>query len=96
VYRAPASLKGPHPNVHGVALQRNQRFQDALKWLEYIFNPTDNRGGRSQQRFWQIAVQRDELGGLAQAADSEHSLNATFVSRTLYALRKAVAVRWTS
>ncbi|PTB18124.1 hypothetical protein C9I57_25210 [Trinickia symbiotica] len=36
-------------------LLRNRQFKDALTWLEYIFNPTDNSGGPSPQRFWQMA-----------------------------------------
>jgi len=40
--------------VAGLLLQ-NQQYQDALTWLEYIFNPTDNSGGPAPQRFWQMA-----------------------------------------
>jgi hypothetical protein len=36
-------------------LLQNQQFQDALTWLEYIFNPTDASGGPSPQRYWQTA-----------------------------------------
>ena len=36
-------------------LLQNQQFQDALTWLEYIFNPTDSSGWPSPQRFWQMA-----------------------------------------
>jgi hypothetical protein len=36
-------------------LLQNQRFQDAVTWLEYIFNPSDSSGGPSPQRFWQLA-----------------------------------------
>src|SRR5262249_49802432 len=36
-------------------LLQNKQFQDALTWLEYIFNPSDNSGGPSPQRFWQMA-----------------------------------------
>jgi Tc toxin complex TcA C-terminal TcB-binding domain/Neuraminidase-like domain/Putative peptidoglycan binding domain/Salmonella virulence plasmid 28.1kDa A protein len=36
-------------------LLQNQQFQDALTWLEYIFNPTDSSGGPAPQRFWQMA-----------------------------------------
>ena len=36
-------------------LLQNQQFQDALTWLEYIFNPTDNSGGPAPQRFWEMA-----------------------------------------
>ncbi len=36
-------------------LMQNQQYQDAMTWLEYIFNPTDMSGGPSPQRFWQLA-----------------------------------------
>jgi Neuraminidase-like domain len=32
-------------------LLQNQQYQDALTWLEYIFNPTDNSGTAAPQRF---------------------------------------------
>jgi len=36
-------------------LMQNQQYQDAMSWLEYIFNPTDSSGGTAPQRFWQMA-----------------------------------------
>jgi len=36
-------------------LLQNQQFQDAITWLEYIFNPTDASGGPSPRRYWQTA-----------------------------------------
>jgi hypothetical protein len=36
-------------------LLQNQQFPDALTYLEYIFNPTDNSGGATPQRFWEMA-----------------------------------------
>ena len=36
-------------------LLQNQQFQDALTWLEYIFNPTDTSGAPAPQRYWEIA-----------------------------------------
>lgn len=36
-------------------LMQNQQYQDAMSWLEYIFNPTDGSGGTAPQRFWQMA-----------------------------------------
>lgn len=36
-------------------LMQNQQYQDAMSWLEYIFNPTDSSGGAAPQRFWQMA-----------------------------------------
>lgn len=37
------------------SLMQNQQFQDAITWLEYIFNPTDSSNELSPQRFWQMA-----------------------------------------
>lgn len=36
-------------------LMQNQKYQDAMTWLQYIFNPSDPSGGPSPQRFWQMA-----------------------------------------
>jgi hypothetical protein len=36
-------------------LMQNQKYQDAMTWLEYIFNPTDSSGGPTPQRFWEMA-----------------------------------------
>lgn len=36
-------------------LVQKKQFQEALIWYEYIFNPTDNSGGPSPQRYWQMA-----------------------------------------
>jgi hypothetical protein len=36
-------------------LMQNQRFDDTLTWLEFIFNPTDSSGGAAPQRFWEMA-----------------------------------------
>ncbi len=36
-------------------LLQNHQFQDALTWLEYIFNPTDSSGGPAPQRYWEMA-----------------------------------------
>ncbi len=36
-------------------LLQNQQFQDAITWLEHIFNPTDSSGTPAPQRYWQTA-----------------------------------------
>lgn len=36
-------------------LTSNQRYQDAMTWLKYIFNPSDTSGGTAPQRFWEMA-----------------------------------------
>jgi hypothetical protein len=36
-------------------LRKNQRFADAMAWLQYIFNPTDDSAGASAPaRYWQV------------------------------------------
>ena len=41
----------PENNLH---LSKNQRFQDAQRWLHYIFDPTDDSDGPSPERFWKV------------------------------------------
>jgi hypothetical protein len=36
-------------------LMQNQKYQDTMTWLKYIFNPTDSTGGPAPQRFWEFA-----------------------------------------
>lgn len=36
-------------------LAQNQRYSDAMTWLEYVFDPADSSGGPAPQRFWQTA-----------------------------------------
>jgi hypothetical protein len=36
-------------------LLQNQKYQEAMNWLQYIFNPTDNSSGPVPQRFWETA-----------------------------------------
>ena len=43
------------PMFTAAQLLQNQQFQDALTWLEYIFNPTDSSGGSTPQRYWEMA-----------------------------------------
>jgi hypothetical protein len=43
------------PMFVAAQLLANNQFSDALAWLEYIFNPTDNSGGPAPQRFWEFA-----------------------------------------
>ena len=49
---------------------QNQKFQDAIIWLEYIFNPTDSSGGPAPQRFWQTAPLN------AMIVETVHSITA--------------------
>ena len=43
------------PTLIASLLLQNQKFADALTWLEYIFNPMDASGGPVPQRYWQFA-----------------------------------------
>ena len=43
------------PTLIASLLLQNQKFADALTWLEYIFNPMDASGGTVPQRYWQFA-----------------------------------------
>jgi hypothetical protein len=40
-------------------LADNQRFDEALRWFHYIFNPTTVAGGSVPQRYWNPKVFRD-------------------------------------
>ncbi len=40
------------PMLIADALTRNQRFEEAMHWYHFIFDPTTNRSGPSPQRFW--------------------------------------------
>jgi hypothetical protein len=37
-----------------IHLSKNQRFEDALRWFHYIFDPTDNSQGPTPERFWKV------------------------------------------
>jgi hypothetical protein len=37
-----------------VSLSQNQRFEDALKWFHYIFDPTESSSEQAPQRFWKL------------------------------------------
>jgi hypothetical protein len=42
------------PLLVATQLSANQQFQDALTWLEYIFNPTASSPAPSPQRYWNV------------------------------------------
>ena len=35
-------------------LRQNQRYAEALRWLQYIFDPMDRSSGKAPQRFWKV------------------------------------------
>ncbi len=41
------------PMLVSSLLKQNQQYQDAMNWLEYIFNPTDSSSSPAPGRFWQ-------------------------------------------
>lgn len=42
------------PMLIATRLSQEQRFAEAQAWFHYIFNPTDNSGGDSPQRYWKV------------------------------------------
>lgn len=42
------------PLTIAIHLSKNQRFQDAQRWLHYIFDPTDDSEGDIPERFWKV------------------------------------------
>jgi hypothetical protein len=43
------------PMYLATQLMQNQQLTDAMTWLEYIFDPTDDSGGPTPQRYWEMA-----------------------------------------
>jgi hypothetical protein len=37
-------------------LLQNQKYQEAMNWLKYIFDPMDNTAGPAPQRFWEMVA----------------------------------------
>lgn len=42
------------PLTLAVHLSRNHRFQEAQRWLHYIFDPTDDSDDTTPERFWKV------------------------------------------
>jgi peptidoglycan hydrolase-like protein with peptidoglycan-binding domain len=40
------------PLMIACRLMQNQKFEDAMNWFHYIFNPTNIEGTKSPQRYW--------------------------------------------
>jgi hypothetical protein len=50
------------PFTIAVQLSKNQRYAEAQRWFQYIFDPTDNSSGPTPQRFWKVRpFQVDEV-----------------------------------
>jgi hypothetical protein len=50
-------------------LRQEQRFEEARRWLHYIFDPTTDEAGATPERFWRVRPLRDN-----DALDSAHEL----------------------
>ncbi len=42
------------PFTIAVHLSKNQRYEDAQRWLHLVFDPTDDSDGPTPQRFWKV------------------------------------------
>jgi len=42
------------PLTIAIHLSRNGRFEEAQRWLHYIFDPTDDSSGPTPERFWKV------------------------------------------
>jgi len=42
------------PITIAIHLSKNQRFEDALRWFHYVFDPTDDSQGPTPERFWRV------------------------------------------
>ncbi|XHX76337.1 MAG: hypothetical protein RBJ76_18070 [Stenomitos frigidus ULC029] len=42
------------PITVAIHLSKNQRFEEAMQWFHYIFDPTDDSDGPTPERFWKV------------------------------------------
>jgi Tc toxin complex TcA C-terminal TcB-binding domain len=42
------------PITIAIHLSKNQRFEEAMQWFHYIFDPTDDSDGPTPERFWKV------------------------------------------
>jgi hypothetical protein len=42
------------PLTVAIHLSRNGRFEEAQRWFHYVFDPTDDSGGSTPERFWKV------------------------------------------
>lgn len=42
------------PIIIATHLSKNQRFEEAMRWFHYIFDPTDDSEGPTPERFWKV------------------------------------------
>lgn len=42
------------PITIAIHLSKNQRFEEAMRWFHYVFDPTDDSDGPTPERFWKV------------------------------------------
>ena len=42
------------PLTIAIHLSKNQRFEEAMSWFHYVFDPTDDSDGPTPERFWKV------------------------------------------
>src|SRR5262249_52427999 len=42
------------PLTVAMHLSKNQQFAEAQRWFHYLFDPTDDSGGPTPERFWKV------------------------------------------
>jgi hypothetical protein len=42
------------PLLIAIHLSKNQQFEDAQRWFQFIFDPSDSSSGPTPQRFWKV------------------------------------------
>ena len=42
------------PLTIAINLSRNQRFEEAMRWFHFVFDPTDDSDGSTPERFWKV------------------------------------------
>lgn len=42
------------PLTVAIHLSKNQRFEEAMRWFHYVFDPTDNSNGPTPERYWKV------------------------------------------
>jgi len=67
------------PLTLAIHLKKNGHFKEAMKWLKYIFDPTDDSDGPTPERFWKVKpfqttdvkLVEDLMLNLSSGADKE-------------------------
>ncbi len=42
------------PLTVAIHLSKNQRYEEAMRWFHYVFDPTDNSNGPTPERYWKV------------------------------------------